>query len=1728
MRIASILRLLSAALAVVAGLLVPGPIHAVAPDTPRAAPAAAADGNRLTYLDGSDPYYVGRDFPKLTTPQWVGEEGVKAVVVLAIDDMREVGPYEAMLRPIIERLKQIDGRGPASIMTNQIDPAHPHLQTWIKEGVSIDTHTFDHPCPLLAGGDFAKAKGTYERCVDLMAAIPGSKAVAFRMPCCDSMNTPSPRFYSGIFDRVTEKGNFLHIDTSVFNITTPSDPELPRELTIDADGREKFRKYVPFDSFVNTIEDYPYPYLINRLCWQFPCATPSDWQAQHLHQPNNPKTVEDWNALIDVTVIKQGTLNLVFHPHGWIGAGQVVEMIDYAQKKHGKAVKFLSFPEVLDRINKHLLAGQSVRGENGQDNGVRLLDLNGDGYQDVVIGNDKVKKTRVWSPQTGTWTDGDFPTSLVTADGANTGARFGVIDGKVCVLSRGGAGGDVARVFTDGKWVADESLLEGLGDVVTTRGGRDAGVRLRDLDADGQCELIVGNDKQAAVYRRGGAAGWSKLRFGLPAGAAIVDAEGRDAGLRFVDVDEDGHDDVIFSNEAEYGLHLFTSMQDGWGTKVLAGKRGEPGTGEELPRIVRAEGVNNGAWFHSRHLWVQNEDTAGMPNLVDRRAFAALLKDVMPGPRTPAAAVRTMRPRPGFEVELMAAEPLVRDPIHVAFGADGKLWVVEMGDYPLGADGKGAPDGRVRYLEDTDGDGTYDKSFLFIDGLGFPTGVTPWRKGVIVTAAPDIFYAEDTDGDGKADKREVLFTGFGEGNQQHRVNGLWYGLDNWFYGANGHSGGNIKSTKTGETVDLGGGRDFRVRPETGAFDPQPGATQYGRAMDDWGNWFGCDNSSPNHHYPIGDHYLRRNPHLTPPNPRIQVGEVPHAPPIFPASRTLTRFNEPHSVNRITSGNGLVFYRDDLFGEAFAHNTFLSEPVHNLVYRQVVTPDGITFKGRRAADEQNIEFLASTDNWFRPTGLRVGPDGALWVADMYRLVIEHPEWIPKEWQERLDLRAGRDKGRIWRVFPTGKKPRPIPNLAKLDAAGLVAALDSPSGWQRDMAQQVLVERKDKTAVPHLEKMATGAERSLARLHALCTLDGLGALTPDLLKRALDDKHPGVVRHAIRLSEPLLNDNPKLAEAVAKHAGDDDPQVRLQLALSLGEWKHERAGEVLGKIALRAGGEPYLTAAALSSLSKENLEPMMRTVLADGAAADGAPALLQNLLRVAGAMGNSNAVAALLTTLGGAPAAGVHPAERFSAIGNLLDTLDAAGTPLSELAGGGDERVKKAVENLSPVFDAARKIAADPKATEEQILAATRLLGRAPGGRQEDVTALSALLSPQSPEPVQTAAIDALGRLADDAAAAALLKSWRALGPAPRGRALDALLGRAEWSETLMAALEQGTIRPAEVDAARRQRLFQHESEAIRGRANTVFAETVKPDRQKVIEAYQPALDMEGDASKGAQVFAKLCAACHRLGDVGNPVGPDLAALRDKSPEFLLVSILDPNRAMEAQFTNYAVQTKKGRVVSGIIRSETGGSVTLVEANGQEQNVLRGDIKALRSTGVSLMPEGLEVGLTPQDMADLIAHVRAAGPAPQPKTFPGNTPQPIRPAADGGLPMPASKAELFGPNIVFEEKYANIGYWSGADNYVTWIVEPARPGKYAVWLEWACDDSTAGNEFLVTTGSQRLTGKVKGTGTWDEYKREKVGEVTLRLGKQRVTFRSAGAVTGSLIDLKSIELIPVSRE
>ncbi len=1689
--------------------------------------AAAADGNRLAYLDEVDPYYPHRDFPRLTTPQWYGEPGVEAVVILAIDDMRDTAKYEAFLRPILDRLKQIDGRAPMSIMTNQVDPNDPQLQAWLKEGVSIECHTLDHPCPLLTGGDFAKAKATYDGCVDLMASIPNNKPVAFRMPCCDSLNTVSPRFFAEIFNRKTPRGNQLKIDSSVFNILTPDDPELPRDLVCEpGTTRGRFQKYLPFPSFVNTIENYPYPYLIAGKCWEFPCVVPSDWEAQNIQQPNNPKTVEDLKAALDCVVIKQGVFPLVFHPHGWIRPEQVVELIDHAVVKHGKKVRFVSFAEAATRIGDTPSSSDATSERRWY-----RVDLDNDGLMESFAESQSPEQLT----HAALFRGGKNARKIVFLDAMPGAFRFGVLgpSGAASILIRHNDGfqwfdyashgaepqfRERALVFAD----ADD-------DTVPAFLGKSRGIadhRLRDLDGDGICELLVTSEQgNVTILALANEDRWRRLPFTLPAGTSVVDDKQRDAGLRFVDIDEDGDLDALFSNESHFSLHLFESLETGWSREIL---RGKPGDERTIPPIVR-NGTNNGAWFHSRHLWVQNEDTARLPDLVDRRSFNELLGGAELGPRSAEASVKGIEVRPGLKVELVAAEPLVMDPVAFDWGPDGKLWVVEMGDYPLGADKQGAPGGRVRYLEDTDGDGKYDRSTLFLEGLAYPNGVMAWKNGVLVSAAPEVFYAEDTDGDGRADKREPLITGFGEANPQHRVNGFTWGLDNWVHCAMGESGRELTSVKRGEQFDFGN-RDFRFRPATGEVDPQTGVTQYQRVADDWGNWFGSDNIHPLWHFVLPDEYLRRNPHVAAPQVLREVPEVPGASPVFPTSRTLARFNDFHLSNHITSACGVAIYRDDLLGVDLYGNSFVCEPVHNLIHREVLTADGVSYTSRRAPEEAKSEFLTSTDNWFRPVMIRTGPDGALYFADFYRQVLEHPEWIPDDIEAKIDLRAGHDRGRIYRIVPVATPLRKVPKLSEQSTAELVANLESPNGTLRDMTQRLLVERQDTAAIEPLRKLAKEGTRPATRLQAICTLDGLGGLDEATIVAALQDQHPAVRRHALRLSEPFLKDDGPIRREVMSSRwfswGEDDglnqpkedPAVTMQYACTIGTLPPEQAALQIVSMALRVPDDTLMRSAIASSITKENLPRCVERI--DNMAyvgpvpkADFLARPLQLLAEMAAAHGDRASCGKLLQF-----ALEDSSGDNLVRPAGVIAAMRSRGLTANDLY---KDLPDKSIADLKQLAELAAETLASNEAPLASRLAALEIISLVAddGGLKQ----LADALTPSAPAELREAAIERIAAIDSDEAFATLMDAWKSFTPQVRGSALDDCFRRPRQLPRVLAALEAGRIQPSDFDADRRQRFAMSAGSELRERVVKALSAEIETDRRQVVEQYQDVLKLAADAEHGAEVFRTKCAGCHRLGAVGHAVGADLAALTDKSPTAQLIAILDPNRAIESKFVSYAAQTTDGLTHTGMLAEESGASITLLGQEEKREVIPRSEIEACESTGKSLMPEGLEKDLSKQDLADVMAFV-AQLPTPH-KEFVGNKPALVTADDSGALKLTAVRAEIFGPTLIFEQVNQNLGFWGSEADRAAWNISVDRPGRHQVWLHYACHDDTAGNPFVVRSGEQQLRGKVIGTGTWDYYRRESLGELELSAGQHRITLQSEGPIAGHLMDLFELSLEPV---
>ncbi len=582
-------------------------------------------GNRFWYLsEPFNPYYPHTAFPRLTTPQWIGESGVRAAIFLTIDDLRSdrnSAVYEAFLRPILEELKSAQGKAAVTLMANSVAKNDPLVERWLKDGAAIGTHTVDHPCPLLRKSNFESAKSTYDRAIDEISEALGTQAPrAYRMPCCDSINSMSPRFFAQIFHATTPQGRFLEADSSIFHVATAADSEIAGDFAASGQGPLRLARYLPADrDFVNFVENYPYPWVVGWGCWEIPMTLPDDWVAFHFHnQPFVSESLEDMKFALDVAVRKQGVYVPTFHPGWWIRNDQVVELIRYASQKYGSEIRFLTLTEAVERLNTQLTKNVRLRNAAGSDQGVRLLDLNQDRFLDLVISNESLQITRMWDSSRHIWNETAFPVPLVVNANHDqtipTGVQFGVwgSDGKPCVLLRNEQAAGL-WVFDGTTWQNVPNGLDGLrfpGDgnaVFTSRQGADQGVRLLDVNGDGSCELLVANPAQRGVFAWDNDH-WRLTELEIPAPAAFVDAQGRDAGLRFALLNDDDFPDIVFSGASQSFVALADASGRGW--KVVMPS---PCCGErpELPPFVRPDGTQNGAWIRGYRLILQNEETGG-------------------------------------------------------------------------------------------------------------------------------------------------------------------------------------------------------------------------------------------------------------------------------------------------------------------------------------------------------------------------------------------------------------------------------------------------------------------------------------------------------------------------------------------------------------------------------------------------------------------------------------------------------------------------------------------------------------------------------------------------------------------------------------------------------------------------------------------------------------------------------------------------------------------------------------------------------------------------------------------------------------------------------------------------------------------------------------------------------------------------------------------------------------
>lgn len=926
-------------------------------------------------------------------------------------------------------------------------------------------------------------------------------------------------------------------------------------------------------------------------------------------------------------------------------------------------------------------------------------------------------------------------------------------------------------------------------------------------------------------------------------------------------------------------------------------------------------------------------------------------------PRTPAEERATFQLAGGLRVELVAAEPQVVDPVAMAFDEHGRLWVCEMIDYPYDERDGQPPRGRVRLLRDEDGDGRYERATVFRDGLSWPTAVAPARGGVLVVAAPRVLWLADRDGDDRAEVEKVIVEGLGRRNVQALANGLVRSPDGWWIVANGGNGGNLRSPLRPQAPPLRlGGRDFRFRLEDGRIEPLAGGGQFGVTLDDFGERFVCNNSDHARHVVLEPYDLAPHPGLRTPAWLASIAVEGPSAPVFRVSppepwrvvRTRLRVQGlvPGPVEHggrasgyFTSATGITVYRGTSIPGWYG-DLVVGDVASNLVHHKVLRRKGATFEAARA--ESGREAWASTDLWFRPVNFANGPDGALYVCDMYREVVEHPWSLPAVIRRHLDLGAGSDRGRIWRLT-SGPGRRPV-LLAGASTAELVAALGHPDGWVRDTAARLLFERGPDAACAtlraHYDRLPPAG-----KLPALWLLETAGALEPERLAAALGDPNPGLRREALRLAERHLDREP-VRRAVLARLGDPDARVRLRLPRLLARFPQAEARATLVTLARADGGDRWLRVALLAACGGERGRTILEHLL-EGGGSRVPLAFAVELARMVGARPGAGAALPAILARGDA-----RLAERLAA------ALAEGGAPTRG-------------EAWRAIFTRAARRALEAGLTPTERVHAVRLLGYAPADLAQ--RSLLALLRPSAPPAVQAAAVRALDRALAERAVPRLLQAFEGAGPRLRDAILDVLLQRPAGALALLDAVDEARVPRAALDARRRQGLLRHPSPEVAARAERVLGDA-GADRRAVIRRYAPAVRAGGDPARGKAVFSAHCAACHRRDGEGGVVGPPLDDARGRDPETLLQQILDPNAEVAPRYTLYGVTTTDGRTLAGIVTAESDASITLRDTAGGSATLLRSRIATLRALGTSPMPEGLEAAIPPARMADLIAWLR----------------------------------------------------------------------------------------------------------------------------------------------------------
>ncbi|TVQ00427.1 MAG: hypothetical protein EA381_07465 [Planctomycetaceae bacterium] len=988
---------------------------------------------------------------------------------------------------------------------------------------------------------------------------------------------------------------------------------------------------------------------------------------------------------------------------------------------------------------------------------------------------------------------------------------------------------------------------------------------------------------------------------------------------------------------------------------------------------------------------------------------AVVAADIRREPLSPQQALAEFEILPGLRVELAASEPQVIDPVSAAFDHLGRLWVVEMNDYPTGPkEGEGF-NGRIKLLVDNDGDGYFETATVFADSLVFATGIQPFRDGVIATLAGEVAYLADTTGDGVCDTREVWFTGFSKDNEQLRANHPTWTIENEIHVASGLRGGEVRSSDarwTGDDKPISlSARDFRFSPFGGDWRAVAGNSQFGYYQDDQGRNFICSNRNPCTLLLAEANQAEANPLLPLAQWRVDVMPAAEKSEVFPLVAAWTTSNL--HAGQFTAACGVYRYQSDRLAPWLRDDFFACEPTGSLVQRYRLTADGIVPIAERG--RAGMEFLASRDPWFRPVDLLDGPDGSMYVIDMHRAVIEHPAWMPKELRERGDMRWGDAAGRIYRIVPAEAEATTVASSTNKSRADLATddpnrwlpALASENRWARKTAGRRIAEALhqpdgDSVAAKETSNRLIAALRE--RLHQSTTQDGSAASSETLirivwllqsngelqaadLKVAAASSDPAVRGQAVRLLARRLDDadsSSAAASLLRQMATDPAPSVRYQWLLELAaradeSWLDSLVGLLRASRQDSATDRTWLANAV--SLTAESIAPqLIRNQLAAEGNTDAASTavVLGPLVKRMGWAGSSATLAAILehSSADAGTTTAVGPGDE--PIGTLFAEYAAGlavrSTPWDRVA---KDLPESARTRLAERLASDRLRVLDESVAMPARVAAFRRVG---SDRSPETLELARRMAERQGDELYVESLQILRHFDAPEVGEQLVSRLVELPPRAATSTVAAMIGNAKWTSALLDAIESQRVPWGLIDPTSVGRLERHGDKAIADRVKKLRAGRTTEDRQALIGRYQSVLAGRADAAAGKAVFVKQCAGCHRIDNEGVVVGPDISDMRTQTPEQILLSILDPNAAIDANYYRYAVLTDDGQLLEGLLEDSSQQSVVLKMQDGLRRTIPRDQIEQLRATGVSMMPEGFENQIDPAAMRDLIAYLK----------------------------------------------------------------------------------------------------------------------------------------------------------